>query len=123
MNIGITLPRPLVNELLHEAQLADQKPALGLISRRDGAVIAHYPIARDASEDDIRGLLAQLETRGEHVWAIYRSHDCEQHETLTRIVNDDEVLQLVISLDIKGVLQLSGYQHEHPPQEIALTLG
>ena len=119
---AITLPRPMVNALLHQAQLAGDKAALGIISQKQGGISHHYPIEANSNAENIKRILSKIKSNNENVYAIYRSHDSVEHKALNDALNEKDILQLVISLDIKGVLQISGYTKNKHLQEIQLTL-
>lgn len=112
----------MVNHLLNEAQLAGEKTALGFITTKNNEVAHHYPITENSSEEDIKHILQTITDNNEQVYAVYRSHDSAQHQRLSAMITDPDVLQLVISLDIKGVLQLRGFQQSQLPHEIELTI-
>ena len=80
----LILPRRLAIALLAEAQKASGEPVRGVIGARDGVPVAVHPNADAASG-------------GETVWARYRSGG--------DAASDGR--ELLISIDMKGVLQLS----------------
>ena len=84
MSDGLILPRRLAIALLAEAQKAGGEPVSGVITARDGAAVAVRP-----------GTPAP----GDEVWARYRSGAAQPDSAPGR--------QLLISIDTKGVLQLS----------------
>ncbi|PCH64609.1 MAG: hypothetical protein COC09_01305 [Gammaproteobacteria bacterium] len=118
----ITLPRTMVNALLHQAQLAGKESALGLISEKDKHIVAHYPIDQSANESVIKKTLATIKNNGEHVFAVYTSNKNSAHETVNKLLTQHNLLQLVISQDIKGVLQLTSGQQHSDTQEIQLLI-
>lgn len=117
MNTSIILPRPMVNALLHEAQLAGEKPALGIITKKQQAIEQHYPIADNSDDTKLEQTLSKIKHHQETIFAIYRSHDSATHQALSAKLTNANIMQLVISQDIKGVLQLLADQ-----QEIELTI-
>jgi proteasome lid subunit RPN8/RPN11 len=131
----VKLPRPLVNELLHQAQYTPEAEVCGLIASKDGQPQACYPVANIAHENqqafqmDPQGQIDAMRTmrgRGEQLFAIYHSHphapalpssiDLQQSEY-------PEVLHLIISLDTEGVLQMRGFYIEDTAvTDVALEL-
>jgi len=85
----LILPRRLAIALLAEAQKAAGAPVAGVIGARDGVPVALHPDAAAASGD-------------ETLWAHYRSGSGEAGGKAGR--------ELLISIDTKGVLQLSCWE-------------
>jgi len=79
---ALILPRRLAIALLAEAQKAAGSPVSGVITARDGVPVAVIPGQAQPGE----------------VWARYRSGAAEPDAAPGR--------QLLISIDLKGVLQL-----------------
>jgi hypothetical protein len=86
----LILPRRLAIALLAEAQKAGGEPVRGVIGARDGVPVALHANA-DAAGD------------GETVWARYRSGAAADAHAGR---------QLLISVDTKGVLQLSCWDRQ-----------
>ena len=117
----VVLPRPLVNQLLSEAQQHPGVEVCGLLGRSSSG--SHcYPI-RNAAEDPTHQFLLdaaeqveamrQMRERDEQLFAIYHSHpDAPAYPSATdqRLAAYPGVLYLIISLDITGVLQMRGFQ-------------
>ena len=118
----VTLPRPIVNQILHQAQQALDKEICGLIAGNAKSFTRCYPVANVAGdkqrlfEMDPKGLIDALRAmrdNGEELKAIYHSHpeasaqpslaDIQQHEY-------PDVLYLIVSLATKGVLDLRGFR-------------
>ena len=55
--ITIKLPRPLVNELLHQAQLGTDCEVCGLIGVRNGVPLHCYPVPNIAAEPQQRFIM------------------------------------------------------------------
>lgn len=87
MSGPLIIPRRLAIALLAEAQRAEGGPVRGIIGARDGVPVAVHPGA------------ALAPAAGESVWAHYRSG--------TGAPDIAEGRQLLISIDTKGVLQLT----------------
>ncbi len=130
-----TLPRPLVNRLLAQAQHSPESEVCGLVSSHHGRPSKVYPVDNVASRPgklfqmDPKGLVDALRTmreRGEELFAIYHSHphspavpsstDLEQAEY-------PDALYLIISLNTKGVLEMRGYRlQDGEAREVALEI-
>lgn len=132
---AVTLPRPIVNELLHLAQRAPEEEVCGLISG-DARGFKHcYPVA-NVARDKARlfelapkgqiDAMREMRERGEELLAIYHSHphapalpsltDIQQHEY-------PGVLYLIVSLDTQGVLELRGFRlRDQQVQEVAVRI-
>ncbi len=118
----IRFPRPLINTLLHEAQNSGEREVCGLVGSRDGKPATVYPIPNVANDgratfaldpEARKDALKKMRARGEDLFAVYHSHP---HAPAAPSVHDladsadPGVLRLIISLDVKGVLQLSGWR-------------
>lgn len=118
----IVLPRPLVNQLLHHAQLDDSHEICGLISLRSDGSHVIYPIDNVAGQPHSHFEMdpkAQIETlrtlreNGECLFAIYHSHPtADAHPSAEDLRHSEypEAARLIISLNTKGVLELRGYR-------------
>ena len=118
---SITLPRPLVNQLLTEAQHHPDVEVCGLIGK--GAADSHcYPVANRSDNPAHQFLLdaeqqidamRRMRERGEELYAIYHSHPdgpAFPSPTDQRLASYPGVLYLIISLGTTGVLELRGFQ-------------
>ena len=120
MTNAIILPRPMVNDLLHEAQLAGTGPAQGIITTKNNEICNHYPITGSSDKNDVQKTLAEISSDGENVLAIYSSNSGATHKLLTETINNNEVSQFVISQDIKGVLQLDSDKAQNTDIELTI---
>jgi len=118
----ITLPRSMVNTLLHQAQLADKNTVMGLITKKDQKIADHYPIALSTNSSSFQQTLEQIKNNNEHLFAVYSSNGDSEHAAIKQLLAEQDLLQLTISQDIKGVLQLTGLQQQSIPQEIQLLI-
>lgn len=129
-----TLPRPLVNQLLHHAQLEPEQEVCGLIGRR-GATMRFYAVANvsatpqrlfEMNPAQQIAAFRLMRERGEDLFAIYHSHphsppipsrfDIEQAAY-------PDALYILASLQTKGVLELRGYWlRDQGVDEIALEV-
>jgi proteasome lid subunit RPN8/RPN11 len=134
MNV-VRLPRNLVNQLMHLAQISPAEEVCGLISRDRHGFRKCYPIVNIA--DDKKHFFAldpsqQIEAmrnmreHGEELGAIYHSHpdtpalpspaDIEQFEY-------PGVLFLIISLGTKAAPEMRGFHiHGRETGEVAIAL-
>jgi len=118
----VKIPRPLVNQLLHHAQLGSDHEICGLVAARDGHPTRVVPVANIAAEPatryemDPKGLIdAMREIRegGETLFAIYHSHPCSPAAPSaidTAQASYPEALYLIVSLNTKGILEMRGYR-------------
>ncbi len=118
----IAIPRKIVQNLLHHAQKTPEQEVCGLISSLNDTPHHSYPI-QNASinpkhffnldpQQQIQAM-ATMRKNNEQLFAIYHSHptapavpsitDLEQ-------ASYPEALYLIISMSVKGVLELRGYQ-------------
>src|SRR5689334_18984656 len=119
---ALILPRTLVQDLFHQAQLSPKTEICGLVSAVDGEARACYPVTNVSGDPehlfdlDAQGqidALRRMREKGEHLFAIYHSHPSappvpsdRDHE---RIAYPD-AYYLIISLNIKGVLELRAWK-------------
>jgi proteasome lid subunit RPN8/RPN11 len=118
------LPRTLVNELLHQAQVSPQAEVCGLIGATVEGAVSVYSVANIAEAPDQLfrmepsaqiAAMRRMRERGESLFAIYHSHP---HAPAVPSVRDleeaayPEALYLVISLNTKGVLEMRGFRLE-----------
>jgi len=118
----ITLPINIVNQILAHAQSQDEEEICGLISEQAGQVKTLYPIQNIAMhretlyQMDGKGQIDAMRTmreNGEQLFAIYHSHPHDAafpSATDVKEAQYPDVLYLIVSLDIKGVLDLRAYR-------------
>jgi len=131
---SITLPRTLVNVMLHHAQLSPASEVCGLIGARHGVPNRCYQVANVAGEPahlfqmDPRGQIDAMRVmreRGENLFAIYHSHPDSPpvpSETDLKEAGYPDALYLIISLDTKGVLEMRGWRLAPQLEEVALEI-
>ena len=132
----IRLPRNLVNQLLHCAQLSPDRGACGLVGARNGLPHSCYPVGNIATEA-VRGYafdpkaceaaLNRIQEHGETLFAVFHSHPAESAEPSAGDLQHREfpaALRLIISLNTKGVLDLRCFRIDpaQPVEEIELLL-
>ncbi|MDH5765257.1 MAG: M67 family metallopeptidase [Gammaproteobacteria bacterium] len=118
---SIKLPRTVVNQLLRQAQLTPELEICGLISAKDDSIYKVYPVNNIATDkqhmfdmDPGKQIQAMktMRNNNETLFAIYHSHpDTPAEPSITDIEQSSypEALHLIISLSIKGVLEIKGF--------------
>lgn len=132
----VTIPRPLVNQMLHHAQLLPETEVCGLIGAHNEKPVSCYPVSNIAKNpayhyemnpaEQIEAMRKMKETN-ETLFAIYHSHPHAGAFPSRKDVvmaNYPETLYLIISLNTKGVLELRGFRlhPDHSTQEVILLL-
>jgi len=121
MTDSFTIPRTLANKLLSIAQGAPEAEICGLISKSDSNKYRVYPIenvAREKScvfemepQQQIQAFKTMREQQ-ESLFAIFHSHPhsdaLPSHKDMDEAAYK-EALNIIISLDTKGVLDMRGY--------------
>ena len=117
-----TLPRPLVNQLLHHAQSAAEQEVCGLVASLQGEPSEVYPVANVSTEADHLfamdpraqiEAMRQMRDKGQQLFAIYHSHPHAPAQPSVRDIAEaayPEALYLIISLNTKGVLEMQGFR-------------
>ena len=118
---AITLPRTLVNQLLTQAQKSQQDETCGLISSKQGKPYRVYPIKNIAHNKqrlfemdpaEQINAMKQMRHHQEDLFAIYHSHPNAPAEPSVEDIDQShypDALYLIISLNIKGVLEMQGF--------------
>jgi [CysO sulfur-carrier protein]-S-L-cysteine hydrolase len=112
----IQLPRHLVNQILHLAQLSPDHDIAGLVGAKDGLARSCHLVKRTGSTLDPRErdqALKAIRSRGETLMAVLHSHPAAPAEPLASDLHCrdfPEALRLIISLNTKGVLELRGFR-------------
>jgi proteasome lid subunit RPN8/RPN11 len=118
----VILPRFIVNQLLHQAQVNSQGEICGLIGARNGTPSNCYLVNNIASDPqrqffmDPKGQIEAMRCmreRGEELFGIYHSHPktppLPSKSDLAQAAYP-EALYLIISLNTKGVLEMRGFR-------------
>lgn len=120
----LKMSRPLATRLLFEAQKRPDVEVCGFLSARDGVPCEIYPVANIAAEParrfemDPAGQIAAMKAmreNGESLLAIYHSHPSAPPEPSIHDIEGlgyPEALYLIISLNIKGVLEMRAWQRD-----------
>ncbi len=117
---SLELPRPLINQLLHYAQINPEHAVCGVISSKNGTALRCYPVANANSpqcryamnESELTQTLRQIREQGEELLAIFHSHPVTPPQpSATDIAEDSypDVMKLIISLDTEGVLEMAAF--------------
>lgn len=133
---SMELPRPLVNQLLHYAQINPEQEVCGLISSKQGLPEQCYPVKNAAEQPQRRfameeaqlvATLRQIREQGEELLAIFHSHPSTSAEPSNIDLEEDqypEVMKLIISLDTTGVLEMRAFYTRNgkiEPIELTVT--
>lgn len=117
----VHFPRPLINQILQQAQQAEDSEICGLVSARSGQPVHCYPVANAAEQPTHRfrmhpqqqiEAMRQIRERGEELFAIYHSHpDTPALPSATdlREATYPDALYIIISLATEGTLEMRGF--------------
>ena len=121
-NPAISLPRPLVNQLLHYAQASPEAEVCGLVGGRAGFPETFYPVKNAAPNPESRYVLdpeqhgralRKIQESGEDLLAVFLSHPAAPAEPAAgdiEVATHPDTLYLILSLNTKGVLELRGFR-------------
>lgn len=131
----LLMPREFATKLLFEAQKSPDQEVCGLVSRDKHNGFVHYPISNIANdsahsfamdEQEQIQTMKQIREREETLIAIYHSHPATPPEPSARDLNElgyPQAIYLIISLNIKGVLEMRGWrQGERGVEEVDLKV-
>ncbi len=131
----VELPRPLVNQLLHYAQINEELEICGLISSKQGVPHQCYPVSNRAAqpqhhfamdEAQLVETIRKIRKNDEELLAIFHSHPTASAQPSSIDLAEDqypEVMKLIISLDTTGVLEMQAfYTRNGEIEPIELTL-
>lgn len=129
------ISRELTTQLLHLAQISPTEEICGLIGGNDGKARHCYPVKNIDSQPQRKfsmdpeqqiSAMTKMRKRNEHLFAIYHSHPdspAVPSQTDIELAAYPEALYLIISLNIKGVLELRGFKlNQGVVTEIPLAL-
>lgn len=133
---NVQIPRTLVNQLMHHAQMEPEKEVCGLIAEKDGTPQATYAVTNRARDPyrlfdmDPKELIESIRVmreQGQKLFAIYHSHPHAPALPSERDIRENgypDVLHLIVSLNTKGVLEIRGFQidDKHTVQERPLAM-
>ncbi|RYU60839.1 M67 family peptidase [Methylolobus aquaticus] len=114
-------PRALINRILQHAQAQEACEVCGLIGAREGTPTTVYPVDNVAEQRESRfsldpqqqiAAMRAMRERGEVLFAVFHSHPATPAEpsTLDMELGYPDVLQLIISLGTRGVLELRAFR-------------
>ncbi len=130
----IVLPRKLVNELLHNAQLSEELEVCGFVGKNQTDEYTCYPVDNVAEAPSSRFLMApeeQINTmkamrdKKEDMFAIYHSHPTAPAIPSATDIEQaayPDTLYLIISLNTKGVLEMRGFKLLHDENIVEIIL-
>ena len=119
---NIILPRQLVNQILHQAQSSPDTEICGLIAARNGRPTRCIQVANVSDEpqrlfamDPAGQIDAQRRMRdqNEELFGIYHSHPHSPAQPSSADLEQagyPEALYIIVSLNTKGVLEMSGFR-------------
>ncbi len=131
----VSIPRTIANQLLHLAQTDPDNEICGLIGSLNGKAHQCYAIVNSAEQPKNRfeldpsqqiKAMTEMRQKGEHLFAIYHSHPSSPafpSATDVEMSAYPDAINLIISLNTKGVLELRGFKISNKQvQEIELLL-
>ena len=131
----LKLARPLVNQILAQAQQSPDNEVCGLLGGKAGRACNCYPVSNQAADPSHRYQMApeeqidvmrQMRDAGEELLAIYHSHpDAPALPSSTDIAeaNYPEAAYLIVSLNTTGVLEMTAFCiKDGQSRELALAL-
>jgi len=131
----IFIPRKIVQNLLHHAQQTPDVEVCGLISSQNNIPVRSYAIKNSSDKPSTLftldaqqqiSAMAEMRDNKQQLFAIYHSHPTAPaipSKTDLEQAGYPEALYLIISLNVKGIMEIRGYQlQEMSFIEVALTL-
>ncbi len=131
----LKLPRPLVNDILTQAQQSPENEVCGLIGGSNRIAQRCYPINNAATDQRHRyqmnpkeqiEAMRQMRDNDEELIAIYHSHPHAPALPSTTDINEaeyPEAAYLIVSLNTLGVLEITAFCiNNKQAHEIALEL-
>ena len=128
---AIPVPRHLVNQILHLAQLSADREICGLIGGRDGVPRRWYPVNSAATGGhrldpaDCGAALNAMQARGETLFAVLHSHPATPaipSPSYLALGEFPDIPHLIVSLNTQGVLEMRGYRIDSPGRAIEIEL-
>ena len=132
----IVLPRKLVNELLHFAQLSQNEEVCGFVGKSAANAYSSYPVDNVADDPSKRFLMdaenqlsamKDMREKEQEMFAIYHSHPTAPAIPSAMDIEQaayPDTYYLIISLNTKGVLEMRCFKllHDENIVEIALRM-
>jgi len=136
MKEEVIFPRPLVNQILNQAQKSPDVEVCGLVGARESQPSSYYRVDNIADSPRKRFLMKpeeqieamrKMRSKGEELFAIYHSHPSSPPKPSAIDLdqaNYPGILHIIISLNTKGVLEMRGFRIDdhHDVEEVALRL-
>ncbi len=119
---SLILPRQLVNQILHQAQVSPDMEVCGLITAKNGRPQRCIPVPNVSDQPerlfamDPKSQIDALRNMREHneeLFGIYHSHPhspAEPSDTDLEQAGYPEALYVIVSLNTKGVLEMRGFR-------------
>ncbi len=129
----IELPRKLVNELLHKAQLSPQHEVCGFVGIK-GQQFSCYSIENIAEDPSTQFLMEptqqvatikKMREQNQEIFAIYHSHPTAPATPSARDMEHSahpDAYYLIISLNTKGVLEMRCFKLLHDENIVEIIL-
>ena len=118
----LALPRTLVNRILAQAQQQPDTETCGLLGARNGEVAHYYPVKNIAADPATRfemdpqqqiDVMKTLRENDEQLLAVVHSHPHSPPEPSSTDMEEfgyPDAYYLIVSLNVKGVLEMRGYK-------------
>lgn len=118
----LALPRTVVNRILAQAQQQPDTETCGLLGARNGEAARYYPVKNIAADPATRfemdprqqiSVMKTLRENDEQLLAIVHSHPHSPPEPSATDLEEfgyPDAYYLIVSLDVKGVLEMRGYK-------------
>ncbi len=131
----VYFPRPLINQILQQAQQAEGREICGLVSSRNDIPVRCYPIENTARQPTHHFTMApqqqitamrQMRENNETLFAIYHSHPSTPalpSITDLREASYPDALYIIISLATEGTLEMRGFRlRDNTIENVALSV-
>ena len=132
---SLILPRQLVNQILHQAQLSPDMEVCGLIAAKNGRPQRCIPVPNVSDQPerlfamDPKSQIDALRNMREHneeLFGIYHSHPhspAEPSDTDLEQAGYPDALYVIVSLNTKGVLEMRGFRlRDGKPEPVELEI-
>jgi [CysO sulfur-carrier protein]-S-L-cysteine hydrolase len=135
MQEEVIFRRALINQMLHQAQVSPNSEICGLIGSREGTPTSCYPVSNIAKKPAVRfwmdpeeqiSAMRKMREKHEDLFAIYHSHPTSPAEPSAIDMEQasyPKTLQIIISLNTKGVLEMRGFRLHDKAQIEEIILG